>query len=55
MFYSNEVRQASEHGETTRKDIKEPERALKMQLSQSLAAPFNPEKYMICTNKICKR
>ena len=43
MFYSNEIRAASE---TEGKfEIKEQERSLATQLVESLAAPFQPEKY----------
>jgi DNA end-binding protein Ku len=44
MFYSNEIRQA-ETSPAPKGEIKEPERALALQLIQSLAAPFQPEKY----------
>jgi DNA end-binding protein Ku len=44
MFYSNEIRQAAETG-TDKTDVKEAERSLAMQLIESLAAPFQPEKY----------
>jgi DNA end-binding protein Ku len=44
MFYSNEIRAASETGEG-KFEIKEQERSLAMQLVESLAAPFAPEKY----------
>lgn len=44
MFYSNEIRAATETGEG-KFEIKEQERALAMQLVESLAAPFDPEKY----------
>ena len=44
MFYSNEIRQASETG-ADKTDVKEAERSLAMQLIDSLAAPFHPEKY----------
>lgn len=44
MFYSNEIRAASETGDG-KFEIKEQERALAMQLVESLAAPFEPEKY----------
>jgi DNA end-binding protein Ku len=44
MFYSNEIRAASETGEG-KFEIREQERALAMQLVESLAAPFDPEKY----------
>jgi len=44
MFYSNEIRPAAETG-TDKTEVKEAERSLAMQLIQSLAAPFRPEKY----------
>jgi DNA end-binding protein Ku len=44
MFYSNEIRTASETGEG-KFEIKEQERTLATQLVESLAAPFQPEKY----------
>jgi DNA end-binding protein Ku len=44
MFYSNEIRQADTSA-PPKGEIKEPERNLALQLIQSLAAPFQPEKY----------
>ncbi len=44
MFYSNEIRPAAESG-TDKFEVKEQERALATQLIESLAAPFEPEKY----------
>jgi DNA end-binding protein Ku len=44
MFYSNEIRAAAETGEG-KFEIKEQERALATQLVESLAAPFEPDKY----------
>ena len=44
MFYSNEIRAASETGDG-KFEIKEQERTLATQLVESLAAPFEPEKY----------
>jgi DNA end-binding protein Ku len=44
MFYSNEIRAAAETGEG-KFEIKEQERTLATQLVESLAAPFEPEKY----------
>jgi DNA end-binding protein Ku len=44
MFYSNELRQASETG-VDKTEVKDAERALATQLIQSLAAPFHPDKY----------
>ena len=45
MFYSNEIRKAEEHGHTIKTEVKEQERTLAQQLIESLAAPFQPEKY----------
>src|SRR6202047_1762034 len=45
MFYSSEVRPAGESGSTDRGEVKEQERALALQLIESLAAPFQAEKY----------
>jgi DNA end-binding protein Ku len=45
MFYSNEVRPVSQPGSTDKSEIKEQERALALQLIESLAAPFQAEKY----------
>ncbi len=44
MFYSNEIRAAAEAGQD-KFDIRDQERSLAMQLIESLAAPFQPEKY----------
>jgi DNA end-binding protein Ku len=44
MFYSNEIRPAAETG-TEKFEIRDQERALALQLIESLAAPFQPEKY----------
>jgi DNA end-binding protein Ku len=44
MFYSNEIRPAMESG-TDKFEVKEQERALATQLIESLAAPFEPDKY----------
>jgi DNA end-binding protein Ku len=44
MFYANEIRQASETS-ADKSEVKEAERALATQLIESLAAPFQPEKY----------
>lgn len=44
MFYSNEIRAAAETGED-KFEIREQERALANQLIESLAGPFQPEKY----------
>jgi DNA end-binding protein Ku len=45
MFYSSEVRPAGESGSTDKGEVKEQERALALQLIESLAAPFQAEKY----------
>jgi DNA end-binding protein Ku len=44
MFYANEIRQVSETG-SDKFEIREQERSLASQLIESLAAPFQPEKY----------
>jgi DNA end-binding protein Ku len=44
MFYSNEIR-AAESIPTDKVEVKEPERRLALQLIESLAAPFEPQKY----------
>jgi|SRR5579859_1690071 len=44
MFYSNEIR-AAESVSTDKVEVKEPERKLALQLIESLAAPFEPQKY----------
>jgi DNA end-binding protein Ku len=45
MFYTNEIRQVDEYGRTENVQPKEQEQKLAMQLIESLAAPFQPEKY----------
>jgi DNA end-binding protein Ku len=45
MFYSNEIRQVAEYGQTDKVELKEQEKKLAQQLIESLAAPFQPEKY----------
>jgi DNA end-binding protein Ku len=45
MFYSNEIRAEAEYGHTDKGQIKEQERTLAQQLIESLAAPFEPDKY----------
>lgn len=44
MFYSNEIRQPAEAG-GDKLELKEQERSLASQLIESLAAPFQPDKY----------
>jgi DNA end-binding protein Ku len=44
MFYSNEIR-AAESVPTDKVELKEQERKLAQQLIESLAAPFEPQKY----------
>src|SRR5215467_3567431 len=44
MFYSNEIR-AAEAVPTDKVEVKDAERRLALQLIESLAAPFEPEKY----------
>jgi DNA end-binding protein Ku len=45
MFYSNEIRQVAEYGQTDKIELKEQEKKLARQLIESLAAPFEPQKY----------
>lgn len=45
MFYSNEIRQVAEYGQTDKVELKEQEKKLAEQLIESLAATFQPEKY----------
>jgi DNA end-binding protein Ku len=45
MFYVSEIRQVAEYGGTEPVEIKEPEKKLALQLIESLAAPFEPQKY----------
>ncbi|MBC7927475.1 MAG: Ku protein [Bryobacteraceae bacterium] len=45
IFYANEVRAIPEYGTTKNIEVKPQEVALAEQLVQSLAAPFDPEKY----------
>ena len=45
MFYSNEIRAEAEYGRTDKDQIKDQERTLAQQLIESLAAPFEPDKY----------
>lgn len=45
MFYTNEIRQVAEYGRTENVQPKEQEQKLAMQLIESLAAPFEPDKY----------
>jgi DNA end-binding protein Ku len=45
MFYSNEIRSASEFGNIDKTELKEQERAMAVQLIENLSAPFQPEKY----------
>ncbi len=45
MFYSNEIRQVAEYGQTDGTELKEPEKKLAHQLIESLSAPFDPRKY----------
>jgi DNA end-binding protein Ku len=45
IFYANEVRAVPEYGQTRNMEIKPQEIQLAEQLVQSLAAPFDPEKY----------
>ena len=45
MFYSNEIRAEADYGQPDKGQIKEQERTLAQQLIESLAAPFEPDKY----------
>jgi len=45
MFYTNEIRQVAEYGQTDKIELKEQEKKLAQQLIESLAAPFEPQKY----------
>jgi DNA end-binding protein Ku len=45
MFYSNEIRSASEFGNIDKTELKEQERTMAVQLIENLSAPFQPEKY----------
>lgn len=45
MFYSNEIRSASEFGNIDNTELREQERAMAVQLIENLSAPFQPEKY----------
>jgi DNA end-binding protein Ku len=45
MFYSNEIRAEAEYGHTDKGQIKDQERTLAQQLIESLAVPFEPDKY----------
>jgi len=45
IFYANEVRAIPEYGLTKNVEVKPQEVALAQQLVESLAAPFDPEKY----------
>ncbi len=45
MFYVNEIRQVAEYGQTDKIELKEQEKKLARQLIESLAAPFEPQKY----------
>jgi len=45
MFYTNEIRPAADYGHTDKAEVKPQESTLAEQLIESLAAPFQPEKY----------
>ena len=45
MYYENEVRQVEEYGKDANIQLKDQEKKLALQLIESLAAPFQPEKY----------
>ncbi len=46
MFYANEIRQVDEYGQTDTVELKEQEKKLAQQLIESLAAKFEPQKYV---------
>jgi DNA end-binding protein Ku len=46
MYYVNEIRQVEEYGQTDKVDVKEAEKKLARQLIESLAADFEPAKYL---------
>jgi DNA end-binding protein Ku len=46
MFYANEIRQVAEYGQTDAIELKEQEKKLAQQLIESLAAKFEPQKYV---------
>lgn len=45
MYYVNEIRQVEEYGQPEKAEVKDQERKLAQQLIESLAAPFDPQKY----------
>jgi DNA end-binding protein Ku len=45
MFYADEIRDVGEYGQTGGAEPKEQEKKLALQLIESLAAPFQPQKY----------
>jgi DNA end-binding protein Ku len=45
MFYADEVRTLAEYGQSDHAEPKEQEKKLALQLIESLAAPFEPQKY----------
>jgi DNA end-binding protein Ku len=45
LFYADEVREVAEYGQPDKVELKDAEKKLALQLIESLAAPFNPEKY----------
>jgi len=46
MFYANEIRQVAEYGQTDAIELKGQEKKLAQQLIESLAAKFEPQKYV---------
>ncbi len=46
MFYANEIRQVAEYGQTDTIELKAQEKKLAQQLIESLAARFEPQKYV---------
>ena len=45
IFYQNEIRPAVEYGSTDKSEVKQQEKTLAMQLIESLATDFKPEKF----------
>jgi DNA end-binding protein Ku len=45
LFYADEVRQVAEYGQPDKVELKDAEKKLALQLIESLAAPFAPDKY----------
>ena len=45
MFYANEIREVAEYGKTDQAQLKDQEKKLALQLIETLAGPFQPERY----------